>query len=152
MRGKPTAVSNDAETGRITPAGAGKTNIIECYLFLKRDHPRRCGENRKLRLYIVKKGGSPPQVRGKLPVDLNEIAQQRITPAGAGKTISVSPFAPAATDHPRRCGENPRSKLYIINFQGSPPQVRGKRPLAAVAVGTARITPAGAGKTAAVRE
>ena len=30
---------------------------------------------------------------------------------------------------------------------GSPPQVRGKRPLAAVAVGTVRITPAGAGKT-----
>ena len=29
VRGKPTAVSNDAETGRITPAGAGKTLICK---------------------------------------------------------------------------------------------------------------------------
>ena len=30
---------------RITPACAGKTVFIVCCLFVKKDHPRVCGEN-----------------------------------------------------------------------------------------------------------
>ena len=50
-------------------------------------------------------------------------------------------------DHPRRCGEN----LLYLNYEdlqvGSPPQVRGKLYNCRCAMGTRRITPAGAGKT-----
>ena len=35
--------------------------------------------------------GSPPQVRGKLIGNMNTLKQQRITPAGAGKTRNLLP-------------------------------------------------------------
>ena len=55
--------------------------------------------------------GSPPQVRGKLPVDLNEIVSKRITPAGAGKTKLHKYLIRVSQDHPRRCGENSASMM-----------------------------------------
>ena len=70
-----------------------------------------------------------------------------ITPAGAGKTRSLSAILPRARDHPRRCGENGTSARSKISHQGSPPQVRGKRSDVPVQTGVKRITPAGAGKT-----
>ena len=67
VRGKP----RDGITG---------TNAVE-------DHPRRCGENCSVSLYCRISGGSPPQVRGK-PEGSRKIATcDRITPAGAGKTM-----------------------------------------------------------------
>ena len=45
MRGKRFEVRTGNERIRITPAGAGKTNRGHGVLHLKRDHPRRCGEN-----------------------------------------------------------------------------------------------------------
>ena len=71
--------------------------------------------------------GSPPQVRGKLPIYAEDIADYRITPAGAGKTPPFYFLLDCLKDHPRRCGEN-----YYRRGQGKP---------------TTRITPAGAGKT-----
>ena len=51
------------------------------------DHPRRCGENVYNELLRQDDEGSPPQVRGKrLTVECNE-KTDRITPAGAGKTL-----------------------------------------------------------------
>ena len=118
---------------------------------LKKDHPRRCGENRKhIHVYILHMG-SPPQVRGK-PAERDPSAFfTRITPAGAGKTYLDMPDWAKAEDHPRRCGEN--SIFFELHFagEGSPPQVRGK-PIAAMISGSApRITPAGAGKTSECR-
>ena len=49
-----------------------------------------------------------------------------ITPAGAGKTRTECRKAGCARDHPRRCGENPKSGTGGIVGLGSPPQVRGK--------------------------
>ena len=71
--------------------------------------------------------GSPPQVRGKPPEKLPESLIQRITPAGAGKTLNLNTSREEVTDHPRRCGEN--------SFPVS------------LSVQSAGITPAGAGKT-----
>ena len=56
---------------------------------------------------------------------------QRITPAGAGKTVKLA--------------------VGTHNGQGSPPQVRGKLPQLIVGIVKGRITPAGAGKTAPAR-
>ena len=70
-----------------------------------------------------------------------------ITPAGAGKTLSLPERLRRRQDHPRRCGEN----LLYLNYEdlqvGSPPQVRGKPAVTAATVVAVRITPAGAGKT-----
>ena len=50
--------------------------------------------------------GSPPQVRGKPVTPIDAITQERITPAGAGKTKKLQFSADGMEDHPRRCGEN----------------------------------------------
>ena len=111
----------------ITPAGAGKT-----WQF-----------NALFRFYW----GSPPQVRGKLPIDLDEIVSKRITPAGAGKTEVFIADCTSRKDHPRRCGENEQSYRQTQKILGSPPQVRGKQNLLTATYSENRITPAGAGKT-----
>ena len=75
---------------------------------------------------ILMKRGSPPQVRGKLSLRAVLIVVDRITPAGAGKTISTAEKAIARWDHPRRCGENLPAPEKETAYPGSPPQVRGK--------------------------
>ena len=93
----------------------------------------------------------------------------RITPAGAGKTSLCDTYFADFWDHPRRCGENFNAAPSATIASGSPPQVRGKPPLAASCCPHAKdhprrcgentyahaalylsvpgITPAGAGKT-----
>ena len=106
VRGKPPRSEGSRDYSGITPAGAGKTKLRNYFVIRKQDHPRRCGENQIIVKQEKTERGSPPQVRGKLPIDLNGIAQQRITPAGAGKTRSARNCNPTRKDHPRRCGEN----------------------------------------------
>ena len=65
VRGKHIRRENDACTGRITPAGAGKTRFRPPTEARDRDHPRRCGENPYVAGIVTCKAGSPPQVRGK---------------------------------------------------------------------------------------
>ena len=70
---------------------------------------------------------SPPQVRGKLSVGGLVNDNNRITPAGAGKTRQKKGYFFSSRDHPRRCGENLQYKFLALSLRGSPPQVRGKR-------------------------
>ena len=91
--------------------------------------------------------GSPPQVRGK-PVGYHYTnGVDRITPAGAGKTLIPRIQPRCIWDHPRRCGENPACRISSRHESGSPPQVRGKRHIVLSGTNNPRITPAGAGKT-----
>ena len=109
MRGKPSLDTYRNNCRGITPAGAGKTlEGVEVDSTLK-DHPRRCGENRGISTITLTKLGSPPQVRGKLTAFDGQPLELGITPAGAGKTVAVNRRDKDALDHPRRCGENPRS-------------------------------------------
>ena len=90
----------------ITPAGAGKTPDDIQFRTADEDHPRRCGENIFSATGLLRKVGSPPQVRGKRAATENAAALMRITPAGAGKTTDTRRLTAHCTDHPRRCGEN----------------------------------------------
>ena len=106
VRGKPAAALWVHELSGITPAGAGKT---EYYAFPDEetgDHPRRCGENLQAITTPTAWTGSPPQVRGKRRSRINPYPNDRITPAGAGKTETGIPLPGGNRDHPRRCGEN----------------------------------------------
>ena len=126
VRGKPTSRAIFTPAAGITPAGAGKTWRAFEHGELNEDHPRRCGENRCSIVHAAHMQGSPPQVRGKRQAsDCSEPAF-RITPAGAGKTLSDNGFILFAEDHPRRCGENNPCCCNVHNHLGSPPQVRGK--------------------------
>ena len=135
-----------ASTG-ITPADAGKTHFIRFSSPLMRDHPRRCGENTLLFSVQCSIMGSPPQVRGKLRARCRLHDINRITPAGAGKTLKQKRQYAVNEDHPRRCGENISDPACCSSIKGSPPQVRGKPERNISGRSGFGITPAGAGKT-----
>ena len=86
-------------------------------------------------------------MRGKLHDVESANYDERITPAGAGKTIVPVLFLCLPADHPRRCGENLGFWVFEVRQMGSPPQVRGKRNRVYREVFLVGITPAGAGKT-----
>ena len=65
VRGKQDRLVTYFCTEGITPAGAGKTNIVKKAISHMGDHPRRCGENRHFDSGLAAEVGSPPQVRGK---------------------------------------------------------------------------------------
>ena len=85
MRGKA-ASGGDREPGAgITPAYAGKSDPEKQPGAARWDHPRVCGEKKRLQPTITAQPGSPPRMRGKA-VD------------GAGQSEG-------GEDHPRVCGE-----------------------------------------------
>ena len=95
VRGKLECGYYDTHTLGITPAGAGKTLQSFSMKAVKKDHPRRCGENMIASVLLLPLKGSPPQVRGK-PADMAASPQvTRITPAGAGKTPTADGSAAA---------------------------------------------------------
>ena len=147
MRGKPSRPAPLFPPARITPAGAGKTAQAVSGAISHGDHPRRCGENFSFATSAMIASGSPPQVRGKPARICVFFGTHGITPAGAGKTLSIRHPAGAGRDHPRRCGENMLKKETMTAQEGSPPQVRGKQKGRSCCCALARITPAGAGKT-----
>ena len=74
----------------ITPACAGKSNLVQVSPAESRDHPRVCGEKSMYCPGMPYPGGSPPRVRGKGgAIRFNAIAV-RITPACAGKRLKKS--------------------------------------------------------------
>ena len=107
MRGKPLQHLGYSRQDRITPADAGKTNFSSTGINTEWDHPRGCGENKRLRntapplrgitpadagktiigaIGRCTMKGSPPRMRGKLLLSSALAVGQRITPADAGKT------------------------------------------------------------------
>ena len=106
MRGKLILIKFNHAVDGITPAGAGKTANVAASALGTWDHPRRCGENKHLFFRHVGSVGSPPQVRGKQWRNKKMTSIERITPAGAGKTLTNICLGCIIRDHPRRCGEN----------------------------------------------
>ena len=147
MRGKPLSDYDGSGTNGITPADAGKTQTVKLSLYFIEDHPRGCGENWVLRHPHSCSMGSPPRMRGKLSAYAQTVQLQGITPADAGKTLSLLFIIFIKQDHPRGCGENFGEVSVSSSGAGSPPRMRGKLYLP---VGGSRykgITPADAGKT-----
>ena len=147
MRGKRYSKKLREKKPGITPAGAGKTVRGNRLPMRTRDHPRRCGENCLEGGFRQGALGSPPQVRGKLGVRARCRLHDRITPAGAGKTVDKWELVRMIRDHPRRCGENGISGRETELTQGSPPRMRGKPKEYTDKQDVAGITPADAGKT-----
>ena len=73
----------------ITPACAGKSANPAFKIWVFRDHPRVCGEKYLLDLLRCFRRGSPPRVRGKDPVPHRALAWPGITPACAGKSVTL---------------------------------------------------------------
>ncbi len=94
--GSPPRVRGKADNGNggqskpgITPACAGKSLRRTRREGQKWDHPRVCGEKLSAKSTSPGLSGSPPRVRGKVPVKRNLSRLRRITPACAGKSESI---------------------------------------------------------------
>ena len=147
MRGKHCRRIRWSGVAGITPADAGKTIFLRTYFCAIGDHPRGCGENQCPSLRRVQKRGSPPRMRGKHNATHQSIADNRITPADAGKTLLLLLKLSACRDHPRGCGENFSANVVTGHSPGSPPRMRGKQSLMQSKRARTGITPADAGKT-----
>ena len=86
-------------------------------------------------------------MRGKHCYHTADNGNQRITPAGAGKTIYPFTTCINFRDHPRGCGENRQRKTFRSCPAGSPPRMRGKLQAGIDLLIALGITPADAGKT-----
>ena len=85
MRGKATEWLLPQLRQRITPAYAGKSIEALWDDLRARDHPRLCGEKPHSNIIILGSSGSPPPMRGKVPVAVELDFLIGITPAYAGK-------------------------------------------------------------------
>ena len=148
MRGKGVGTPGGHRRTRITPAHAGKSGTSGGYGSGHQDHPRACGEKGLNGGPVKTVSGSPPRMRGKVPIFADPIEWDRITPAHAGKSSQPTIFSRCQRDHPRACGEKaPPSQIGHTNA-GSPPRMRGKVNDKKIIQIFNRITPAHAGKRA----
>ena len=131
----------------ITPAHAGKSQLVKAFQRRSWDHPRVCGEKLIGRLARLDGLGSPPRMRGKVFEQVYTRIPFRITPAYAGKRCSARTPTFRTWDHPRMCGEKFSNASVVWSLTGSPPRVRGKEERRKARATGLRITPAYAGKS-----
>ena len=105
VRGKEGKASRAPFRGGITPAYAGKRRIPGPAAFLRRDHPRVCGEKSNPFAVGSPARGSPPRMRGKVLLVVVVVVGFGITPAYAGKRSGIQTLQLQVWDHPRVCGE-----------------------------------------------
>ena len=111
------------------------------------DHPRVCGEKSWSPGILSTTMGSPPRMRGKELFKLQGGDCRGITPAYAGKSLSITKRNLINWDHPRVCGEKRTLPAAVVVQLGSPPRMRGKVPGHGFLRGDRGITPAYAGKS-----
>ena len=147
MRGKVLDKPFSQRRCRITPAYAGKRRMKPLASYGTRDHPRLCGEKPILEQSVAIDEGSPPPMRGKAMLYIDQPATFRITPAYAGKSNPQRSTSFSVQDHPRLCGEKGTTKKKNGTPLGSPPPMRGKGRFISFHGAPRRITPAYAGKS-----
>ena len=147
MRGKADAAPARFRVDGITPACAGKRAGRCPDGCTPWDHPRVCGEKCLSNHLTLKRGGSPPRVRGKGEGCSLPGSCRGITPACAGKSVKVNEPDCLPRDHPRVCGEKNGICRAKVPHLGSPPRVRGKGFLHFAHKMLEGITPACAGKS-----
>ena len=128
VRGKGKNTNRMGRTTGITPACAGKRTSFDADMANSGDHPRVCGEKKKMQPRKDKRMGSPPRVRGKAQESFLILCHHGITPACAGKRTVTTKEAFQKQDHPRVCGEKALPASWRLPVLGSPPRVRGKEP------------------------
>ena len=106
MRGTLFHCHGDTVRRGIIPAYAGNTIASAPFVSPARDHPRICGEHRRMYVSIVVFGGSSPHMRGTLIVFQHTPRNGGIIPAYAGNTGGEMAIMATPGDHPRICGEH----------------------------------------------
>ncbi len=145
-RGKDSAKRLPPRQWRITPAWAGKSLLSCCHFPDTWDHPRAGGEKHWMMILVLEPVGSPPRGRGK--AGRRRIGGQAvwITPAWAGKSLTIPKLTTRSWDHPRVGGE----KFFLVEWnykQKDHPRVGGEKVmLFTVSVHALGSPPRGRGK------
>ena len=147
VQGKPTYLAETEFSGRLIPACAGKTRSAWIVFPSPGAHPRVCGENHWVSVWVRVVAGSSPRVRGKLHAYPWKAKARRLIPACAGKTRIDVAHAIQVPAHPRVCGENRVGGGGRWGYLGSSPRVRGKHVSHVAQAGNQGLIPACAGKT-----
>ena len=147
VRGKHALTLENHRAVRLIPACAGKTAQSTWMPAPRWAHPRVCGENAGYSERHVRRWGSSPRVRGKLPPHLRNTRVSRLIPACAGKTALLTCPEGDCWAHPRVCGENFVFCGFTCGKRGSSPRVRGKRGDILLNHANHGLIPACAGKT-----
>ncbi len=132
---------------RFTPTRVGKTRNWRSSASKRSVHPHACGENACAASASVSISGSPPRVWGKLHPAWRLGVFPRFTPTRVGKTPHPSRTPPSPSVHPHACGENSRRPNLLLDGNGSPPRVWGKRCSLRNCMPLSRFTPTRVGKT-----
>ena len=146
VRGKVPVCCPEHRKVRITPAYAGKRDLVISGSGDIEDHPRVCGEKLSGCVWQQACAGSPPRMRGKVSQPHYSTGRGGITPAYAGKRSGMLFHKGVVRDHPRVCGEKLRAFSNFGSLPGSPPRMRGKASVFLLVFFGAGITPAYAGK------
>ena len=125
-RGKVLVNGGAAMFAGITPAWAGKRLQHTVGNPTGQDHPRVGGEKISFFLTGCSPRGSPPRGRGKAEEADAELIELGITPAWAGKSLTIPKLTTRSWDHPRVGGEKPLTRSLARMIIGSPPRGRGK--------------------------
>ncbi len=149
MRGTLDGGASLACFPRLIPAHAGNTCSSPARWSSRPAHPRACGEHSTNQGDNPMRPGSSPRMRGTLADKLPTTRKQRLIPAHAGNTASVSGRSPCSSAHPRACGEHSSSPPAIRAPIGSSPRMRGTQQPGPREQHLHRLIPAHAGNTAA---
>ena len=147
-RGKLQFRPSASRAGRLIPAHAGKTQRRDDGRRRDEAHPRSRGENPSTLPRCIRRIGSSPLTRGKLPSRQPFQFSLRLIPAHAGKTTRRYLDRCGSAAHPRSRGENISATLISRPERGSSPLTRGKPICGAYRDGDDGLIPAHAGKTA----
>ena len=147
VRGKVRGTTQQVVLPGLIPACAGKTDLAYRKCCALGAHPRVCGENTRSQHSTLPLRGSSPRVRGKRYLPDGGLANRRLIPACAGKTVFGCGIHARARAHPRVCGENTSIDKFIPQRLGSSPRVRGKLNMSIFVSLAKGLIPACAGKT-----
>ena len=89
VRGEVAIIMSVAKTRGITPACAGRRSVRARAARQPPDHPRVCGEKFIWTQALLSRLGSPPRVRGEARAARQPPLKKGITPACAGRSVSV---------------------------------------------------------------
>ena len=109
----------------IIPALAGNTSWAPQPDCTRWDHPRACGEHWQVAVWRGCGVGSSPRLRGTPVGHFRGDRRIGIIPALAGNTPATPTTTPTRRDHPRACGEHKSVALYVRQYVGSSPRLRG---------------------------
>ena len=126
MRGKGGGYSTIEAKMRITPAYAGKSRRLRSLSSPFGDHPRLCGEKLTACTKSGSNPGSPPPMRGKGPPVADVWKRSGITPAYAGKSLTLPTSSTGKGSPPPMRGKAGKNKAVETGF-GITPAYAGKR-------------------------